>query len=226
MLTEANKVCPDCLRGVQNDGAQIRYTPNQPPELRLAATHERCAIHCKAITACFTGDTKIMLSDGEPKSFEELIDNRIKTANTYSKSINGSIVKSVGHGIEVKGISNKLVRIKLTGIYGYTNCTLDHQFILFNGRYIEAKDLKSGSLLTRIMRVTNNLECDNHISLLTGSIQPKTDIKEKYIKSYISVESVEIYDCEPTRVYCMSVEIHHNFTLENGLITHNCDYDP
>jgi len=97
---------------------------------------------------CFTIDTKVALADGRNLSFGDLIkeDKLGKKNFCYTIKKNGKI------GIE-EIINPRLTKknaklIKITLDNGEEiKCTLDHKFMLSNGKYKEAKDLKINSSL-------------------------------------------------------------------------------
>ena len=98
---------------------------------------------------CFTGETKVKLTDGRSLSFLELIEEQNKGIQNYVYSINKD-----KQTIEAKPIvkawktleNQPLVRITLDNDQ-IIECTLNHRFMLRNGEYIEARDLIPGESL-------------------------------------------------------------------------------
>ncbi|MBU3964486.1 intein-containing DNA gyrase subunit B [Patescibacteria group bacterium] len=97
---------------------------------------------------CFSGDTKIALTDGRDMSFKELANEWQNGKSNYCYTI-----KEDGHiGIE-KVINPRLTKKneKVLKIVLDNNeeiiCTTDHKFMLRDGEYKEAKNLKHGESL-------------------------------------------------------------------------------
>lgn len=92
---------------------------------------------------CFTGDTKIKLTDGRSLTILELLDEFNSGKINYVYSVN-----EAEHKIEAKPIENvwcsgknaKLVKVTLDNGQEI-RCTPEHRFMLRNGTYCEAKDL-------------------------------------------------------------------------------------
>ena len=93
---------------------------------------------------CFTGDTKVRLVDGRSLSFLDLIDEFNQGKINYVYSFNESTQR-----IEVKPIINawctkknaKIMKVVLDN-GEEIRCTLNHRFMMRDGTYKEAKDLK------------------------------------------------------------------------------------
>jgi len=98
---------------------------------------------------CFTGDTKVRLCDGRSLSFKELIREQEEGKRHWGFTFNPRTQK-----IEIAEIKNprltrkneKLIEITLDN-GKKIKCTLDHQFMLRDGSYKQAKDLKPGDSL-------------------------------------------------------------------------------
>ena len=104
--------------------------------------------------ACFLGSTKIKLLDGRSLSFEELNKEYGPTEHfwVYSQKIGakGKIHtvpgKAKNSRITARGVT-KLVRITLDDGTVEEGCSLDHRWMLYNGEYCEAQNLKVGDSL-------------------------------------------------------------------------------
>jgi DNA gyrase subunit B len=140
---------------------------------------------------CFSGDTKIALTDGRSLSFVELIKEQEKGIKNYCYTIGRD------NRIEIGEIKNVRRTKKNTAVVKVTldndeeiRCTPDHKFMLRDGDYKEAKDLqKSDSLMQR------------------------KDYNHK-------IKSVEYLD-EKIDVYDLEVPKTHNFALASGIFVHN-----
>lgn len=109
----------------------------------------------KIIIACFTGDTKVKSLDGNSYSFNELVDNDVKTLWTYSIDKNGNVVPTLAKNIRKIKETNKLVKITLDN-GKVIKCTLDHKFMLPDLSYEEAQNLKVGQSLMPIYTKIEN----------------------------------------------------------------------
>lgn len=140
---------------------------------------------------CFTGDTKVSLTDGRKLSFLELIDeqNSGKINYVYSMNLDSKKIESKRIVKAWKTHENEnLVKITLDN-NEVIKCTLNHKFMLRNGSYIEAKDLLPGDSLMPLIK-----NC--------------------------KVKSIEFID-ERQDVYDIEVEDNHNFALASGIFVHN-----
>ena len=91
---------------------------------------------------CFTGDTKVLLSNGESISIRDLVDR--KHFEVISKKNNGDFYISTATKAENFG---KKEVYELTLSDGSTiKCTGDHKFMMKDGSYKQAKDLEGESL--------------------------------------------------------------------------------
>jgi tRNA-splicing ligase RtcB (3'-phosphate/5'-hydroxy nucleic acid ligase) len=98
---------------------------------------------------CFTGDTKIPLLDGTQENLKNLSENG-KEIWIYSISMEGKIVP--GKAVAIKTRSNaELLEIRVSG-GEIIRCTPDHQFLLLEGKYLEAEKLKVGTSLMPLYR--------------------------------------------------------------------------
>lgn len=100
---------------------------------------------------CFTGDTKFSLVTGEEITFLEGIKRQENGERLFGYGVNnGTIVVTELSNIKSYGVS-KLVEVTLDD--GSTvRCTPDHEFLLRDGTYKQAKDLTSGQSLFPLYR--------------------------------------------------------------------------
>ncbi len=108
---------------------------------------------------CFTGDTKVSLTDGRELSFLELIeeDKLGKENFCYTIKDDGTIgIEKILHPRKTKSNAT-LVEVTLDN--GKTiRCTPEHKFMIRSGEYIEAKNLKSGQSLMPLYRKLSKIE--------------------------------------------------------------------
>lgn len=148
---------------------------------------------------CFSGDTQIALLDGRNLSFIELIEEYKKGKKNFCYTIkqDGSI------GIE-EIINPRLTKKSVNVIKIVLDngkeiiCTLDHEFMLRSGSFIEAKNLTiKDSLMPLHRRMEETVENYDH----------------KIKKIEFLNEKINVYDIEVPNTY--------NFALACGVFVHN-----
>ena len=98
---------------------------------------------------CFTGDTKIPLLDGTQKTLKELYKNG-KSVYVYSLNKDGKIVP--GKGVpKLTRQNTSLIEVVISG-GEKIRCTPDHKFMLLDGSYKEAQNLKTFDSLMPLYR--------------------------------------------------------------------------
>ncbi|WP_338815708.1 DNA topoisomerase (ATP-hydrolyzing) subunit B (plasmid) [Bernardetia sp. Wsw4-3y2] len=109
---------------------------------------EKCEIYLvegDSAGGCFVGTTEVALTDGRNLSFIELIKEASQGKQNYCYTIlkDGSIgIEKILYPRRTKQKAN-LVQVTLDN-GEKIKCTPDHKFMLRNGEYVEAKDLKNG----------------------------------------------------------------------------------
>jgi len=107
---------------------------------------------------CFTGDTKILLVDGRELSIKELVEEQKNGKQNYIYSIDNKKEKIMAKKIDCvfqSGIENKFIEIKLDN-NEIVKCTLNHPFMIRDGGYKRADNLKVGDSLMPLYRKINN----------------------------------------------------------------------
>jgi len=142
---------------------------------------------------CFTKDTKIRLTNGRSLNFEELIEKQKVGKRHWTFSFNHQTKK-----IEIAKIKNpRLTRrnekiIQLTLDNGEKiKSTLDHQFMLRDGSYKPAKDLKPGdSLMPLYIKSYDGKEDQNlkGYEILYQPVKNSESMIRKAEKAKISLE--------------------------------------
>lgn len=148
--------------------------------------------HSPSSINCFTGDTKISLTDGRELSilelkyeFEQGKLNYVYSFNECNKKIEPKIIESVF----CSGKNAKLIKVTLDN--GETiRCTPEHRFMLRDGSYIEAQNLVT----------LDSLMPNKHQSIKVLSIEFINDTED---------------------VYDITVKDNHNFALSAGVFVHN-----
>ena len=150
---------------------------------------------------CFTGDTKILLSDRQEITISDLLFEQ-KYKQNHVFTINEETLE-----IEIKPIKNvfftKIVTelVEITLSTGYMiHCTPEHRFMTISGDYVEAQYLCQG------------------VKLMPYHIDD--DSSNKRLELSIVAESVKFIE-KSCKVYDIEVEDNHNFLLAAGVFVHN-----
>lgn len=99
---------------------------------------------------CFTGDTKIMTLDGESHTLQELYDNKINPG-VYGADTDATISVGLSDGIYLSDYVDELIDVEIDNEY-HIKCTPDHPFMLRDGSYKKAEDLKEFDELMPVRR--------------------------------------------------------------------------
>lgn len=110
---------------------------------------------------CFVGETRIPLLDGSVPTISEL---EGKEVWVYSSTSEGKIVPGLARGRKTKEVTELLDVVLDSG--AVVRCTPDHRWMLRNGEYKEAKDLRPG--VDRLMPI-------NRIWPVNGGYERVTD---------------------------------------------------
>ena len=108
---------------------------------------------------CFTGDTEIALADGRSITFEQLVAEHEdgETHYCYTVQDDGRIGIERITNPRVTREDAELVRVILDN-GEEIRCTPDHEFMLRDGSYCEARDLDDGQSLMPLYRKTSDTE--------------------------------------------------------------------
>jgi len=122
---------------------------------------------------CFSGDTRISLLNGKDLSFEELVcDYKDKQFWVYSCREDGQIVPGLAHSPRITK-TDKIIKITLDN-NEIIKCTSDHKFMLRDGTYEEAKNLKIGQSLMPLYR-KQSVAKNNYLEDYEMCYDPKYD---------------------------------------------------
>lgn len=168
---------------------------------------------------CFSGDTKVALTDGRNLSFKELVPEDKKGKKNYCYTIkqNGSIgIEQIKNPRKTKKNVN-VIKILLDNDEEII-CTPDHKFMLRDGGYKMARDLNSKDSLMPLYRKYSKKEKRITINNWKQIIdfQPKSGVANynHNIKKIIKLrKKMDVYDLE--------VPGTHNFALDSGVFVHN-----
>lgn len=176
---------------------------------------------------CFTGDTKISLTDSRNISFVDLIKEFQNGKKNYTYTFNHQT-----ESLEIAEIKNprltkkgaKLVEVVLDN-GEKIKCTPSHLLMLSDGSYKEAQLLKRGdSLMPLYFRFSTNW-----IPRLNNALEYFSSFKEIINQArHYNHKVVEVrFLTEREDVYDLTIEKTHNFALAAGILVHNSiDGDP
>lgn len=134
---------------------------------------------------CFTGDTKISLLSGENKKIKDLAKDN-KDFWVYSRDEKNNIVPAKAIAFKTKD-NAELIKITLDN-NKEIKCTPDHKFMLKNGNYKKAEDLKSDDSLMPLYKKRYNYE-----NILSSSFN-KVKFKERnYRKPTHMIVAEKVY---------------------------------
>jgi hypothetical protein len=123
---------------------------------------------------CLTKDTKIALLDGRDRSIETLLAEYGPSGQfwVYSCDEKGNIRPGLAHSLRRTGINQSLLKINFDNGESI-KCTLDEQFLLRDGSYRQADNLKPGDSLMPLYRKLS--EDKNHLNGYEMLYNPATD---------------------------------------------------
>lgn len=170
---------------------------------------------------CFTGDTKISLLNGTQKTLKELTNNG-KDIYVYSLDENLKLVT----GKATPQLTRKnasLVEVIISG-GEIIKCTPDHKFMLLDGSYREAKDLKSFDSLMPLYRSYQSRDGYERIRTIDGNgimthqmvalqffgKRKKTDLVHHKNENW--------YDNEPSNLEYKDIKLHSKEHRKNNPI--------
>ncbi len=141
---------------------------------------------------CFLGETRVPLLDGRQRTLKDMAEAD-RTWWVYSLDAKGQIAPGRAVALKTR-TSAELMKVTIFGGDEIV-CTPDHQFMMVDGTYREARELR-----------------------LDDSLMPHKKREHGDSHKVIAVESL----AERADVYCLQVEEHHNFALAAGVFVHNC----
>jgi DNA gyrase subunit B len=105
---------------------------------------------------CFTGDVRIKLLNGTVRTFKELAEDTQTEFWVYASDGKGNVLPALAKNVRKTKVANFLTEITLDN--GSTiRCTPDHRFMLRDGTYCQAQNLKAGTslmpLYTKMYRI-------------------------------------------------------------------------
>ena len=180
---------------------------------------------------CFTGDTEIPLVDGKKYNIADLAYQQ-RSIYVYACSPSGKIV--CAEAIARKTRTNATLIKVILDNEQEIRCTPDHQFMLRDGSYREAKDLQPHDSLMPFYTKTDQdgytLIQQNYSGKWQRVQVGKTQVyfkdlaaKNRYFASAYNHKVVTVVPLtEQEDVYCLTVTEYNNFALSAGVFVHNC----
>lgn len=177
--------------------------------------------HVGCDIGCFCGETKVKLADGRSLSFIELIEEHKQGKENYCYSINdnGNVCITKINMPSLTKYVDKLCKVVLDNNEEIL-CTLDHKFMLRDGNYCEAQNLKSDVSLMPLYidygsNVKENIENKkSYLEKYLAIYDPKMELY-RYIH-YLSDEYNEKHDHLRTPIFAEN---------EHGWVRHHADWN-
>jgi DNA gyrase subunit A len=190
---------------------------------------------------CFTKDTKIKLTDGRCLNFEELIREAKEGKKNFTFTFNSQTQK-----LEIAQIQNPRLTRKNALLVKVTldnneeiRCTPDHLFMLRDGTYKKAKELKPQDSLMPLYIERYDGKSDRDLKGYMVVYQPSQNqwefvhrladawnvrnedmVFQAQQKLNHKVKNVEVLNYTED-VYDLTIDRWHNFALATGVIVHN-----
>ncbi|MDP3988651.1 MAG: DNA gyrase subunit A [bacterium] len=193
---------------------------------------------------CFTGDTKVRLTDGRSLSFLDLIKEQEKDVRHWTFAFNTKTGRMEVAEVTKPRLTRKdaeLVEVTLDN-GEKIRCTPDHRFMLRSGVYRQAELLEPGDSLMPVYTEAHDGSDDAKLKGYTRVLQPRSGEWvsvyhldgiprfEKAVEYFGSVQEARQYNHKIVSVkalsykedvYDITIEGLHNFALDGGVIVHN-----
>lgn len=168
---------------------------------------------------CFSGDTQVALSNGTSVSLMEMSARYRKGERFFGYGMSNKLGVVVTEFKDPRKVNSNERLLEVTLDNGDTiKCTPDHKFLIREGLYVEAKDLKSNMSLMTLHRY----ECRGREVVYHPSLK---NCEEYYGEGVLpnnhKVASVKKLMGKHD-VYCLTVPETGNFALEAGVFVKNC----
>lgn len=181
---------------------------------------------------CFSGDTKIALTDGRNLSFKEIIaeQSQGKEHFCYTLRIDGTVGLEKLINVRRTKQHAQVIRVHLDN-GEIVKCTPDHKFMLRTGTYKRADQLKPTDSLMPLYRKSSNKKkyiwdsllnswklFNSSVSDIGNSIRGSAnEVIANYNHRIVKIEKV----AERVDVFDAEVPGTHNFALASGVFVHN-----
>ncbi|MEL6309376.1 MAG: ATP-binding protein [Chloroflexota bacterium] len=150
---EAAKKARDLVRG----GPSLLESTTLPGKLADCSQHgdnaEIYIVEGDSAGGCFSGDTKVALVDGREITFEQLVQEQAAGKEHFVYTIRKDGTIGVEKALHPRITKRNTTVIRLTLDNGeQITCTPDHRFMLRDGTYQQAQDLKSDDSIMPLYR--------------------------------------------------------------------------
>lgn len=155
---EAAKKARDLVRG----GPSLLESSTLPGKLADCSQHGENAeiyiVEGDSAGGCFSGDTRVALADGRNLSFENLVKEQSQGKEHFIYTIckDGTIGIEQATHARITKKNASVIRLKLDNGETIT-CTPDHKFMLRDGTYKQAQDLKSDDSIMPLYRKLSDI---------------------------------------------------------------------
>ncbi len=165
--------------------------------------------------ACFTGDTRVPLADGQTHAMRDLAELD-EPFVVFSITPTQRIVAARATCHKTRE-NMALVEVELDN--GETiRCTPDHQFLLRDGLYCQAQDLRAETSLMPFYS-----QSDGNVWTRIQQPYPNTSEEIAITPRFHNHKVVRVTPlAQAEDVYCLSVPEWENFALAAGVFVHNC----
>jgi len=174
-------------------------------------------MNVKVSCNCLTGDTRILLLNGNVFTMEEIASRYPDRTDfwVYSADETGNFRPGRAISLGITGLVSEIYEIKLDNDQ-VIRCTGNHPFMLRDGKYCAASELKVDNSLMALGLNDGKISYPywTHKHLDSGT------------HSHNVVSAVKLALSTPIPVYDLSVEVWHNFLVDAGVFVHNCPAFP
>ena len=163
---------------------------------------------------CFSGDTRVEMYQGDPKTLAELVDmaHRGQRAEVFTVDSHRNVRIKPMRAPRLVRRNDAVVKVTLESGVEIV-CTPDHRFMLREGTYREAQQLKPKDQLMAFARTAIPERLHR-----TGAFPIPASLTQKVAK---------VEPAGKTDVYDLNVDVTQNFALAAGVFVHNSiDDDP
>jgi tRNA-splicing ligase RtcB (3'-phosphate/5'-hydroxy nucleic acid ligase) len=172
---------------------------------------------------CFLGDTRVPLLNGTQRSLKELAEGQ----GPYwvcSLDDDRQVVPGLAVALRTRQAA-ELMKVSVSGGEEIV-CTPDQLFMMNDGSYREARELRFNDSLMPLYRKWQTRVGYESVSTARQAQMANVGAALRWHKrrdhgSSHKVMAVESLD-ERADVYCLQVERYHNFALAAGVFVHNC----